>query len=133
MELTRICSPSPPVTKQFLDLVFYRGTTFRATFTFKDSQNNPLSLTGIEVKFHLLEIKGDEQLIILSSTSSPNTNNSSIIIPTPSNGKANIVFSDEETSLIEFDNARWWLTLTLPNGDVLSRGKGKVEIKEPYE
>ena len=69
----------------------------------------------------------------LSSSNSGLPNITSMKIIEQSEGKAELLITDEDTSLIDFKNGYWWVTLTFPNGDTVLRGKGKVLIKEPYE
>ncbi len=143
MELTRTCPPSqlPIEYATSADFIFRRGTTFRATFSFKLPNQDPLvpalpqPLTGIIVTFHLLEKTKTVETLTLSSGQAPHLSGSSVTITDILNGKAVVLITDEYTQSIPitFKEAYWWVTLTLPDGQVLFRGNGTVIVKYPYE
>jgi hypothetical protein len=132
MQLTReFITPSLTEIKDSVDITLYKGTTFRATFTFKNANETPLDLMYTEILFNFVKKDGTPFLII--QTSNVTSNGSIITIASPpQSGTAELLITDEETTSIDFEQGHWWLTLDI-GSDKLLRGRGKVFIKEPYE
>lgn len=131
MNLTRSCSTEPN-TQTELSLNVYIGTTFKITVTFyEDDGTTPVDLTLNQVEFKIVNCENEE--IILINSSSSTVNGSTITFIDAINGIAQISLTDEET--LEFSKLKgyWWMTLNLPNGDKLLRGRGNIFIKNPYE
>lgn len=138
MELTRACTTTPPLTvTQVANLTFYRGTTFRAKFTFKqpDPMNPleqiPLDITGMDIVFNVVEEDGTEVLVVDSTSATTNGSIVTILNP-PTNGEVEVLVTDEETASLDVAELRWWVTLNPPNGDKLLRGKGSIHVINPY-
>ncbi len=130
MELTRICTPFIPSNP--LTFILYRGITHRSLYYIKDDEGKAMDLTFSIVTFYIVTTEGTEILTIDSNT--PTANGSKIIINDAVAGEIEILITDEETSNLPlFDNGRWWITITLTNGDILLKGKGCIYLKEVYD
>jgi len=131
MNLTRSCS-TEPVTQTEVSLNVYIGTTFKITVTFyQDDGTTPLDLTLNEVEFNIVNCENEEIISINSSTTT--ANGSTIVFVDAINGIAEITITDEETLTFSKMKGYWWMTLNLPSGDKLLRGRGNIFIKNPYE
>lgn len=131
MELTRTCITDPPLpVTQTANFTFYKGTTFRAKLTFKNPDQTPLNITGMDIVFNIVEIDGTPTLIVNSTGLT--TNNSTITIINANLGQAEVLITDEETSSLDVGELKWWVTLNPLNGDKLLRGKGKILVSNPY-
>lgn len=130
MELTKVCLPSTPITSESLDFTLYKRITFRPVFKFKDVDGDPLPIAGKIITFHITDEDGVDILTIDSE--SETENGSTVVIVDDANGIVDVLITDEETSSLEFEEASWWVTLTLLNGDTILRGKGSIFLKEPY-
>lgn len=132
MDLTRVCSnPLQPEIVKSADFTFYRRTTFRANFSFKDNIGDPLPLTGYTVNLYIVRTDGSPILSLNSNI--VNSLGSTILILDSLLGKTQVLITDEETELLVDSEAKWWITISPPNGDELLRGRGNIFIKEPYE
>lgn len=131
MELTKVCTPRQSPNVDSLNFTLRKGTTFRPVFKFKDINGDPLSLVGMIITFYIVDEDGDEILIIDSESVTPN--GSTVVVVNDINGIVDILITDEETSNLAFDCGKWWVSLTLANGDIFPRGKGSIFLKEPYE
>lgn len=132
MNLNRVCTTDPPLTtSKSADFTLYKGTTFRPTFKFKQSDGTPLPISGKIITFYIVDSDGNSILTVNSSSVTPN--GSTILITDDPNGIVDILITDEETSLLSFTSGNWWVTLTYLSGDVFLRGRGNIYLKEPYE
>lgn len=131
MDLTRVCSPATPTTVESFDFILYKGITFRPIFKFKDSDGTALPISGKIITFHISDKTGIDILTVDSNNIT--ANGSTVVITDDLNGIVEVLITDEETLLLDFDCGYWWITLTLLNGDILLRGKGSIYLKEPYE
>lgn len=131
MELTKVCLPASPTTTETVDFTLRKRTTFRIVFKFKNPDGTPLPINGKIITFHIESENGNEILTIDSQSITPN--GSTIIVTNNLGGVVDVLITDEETSVLNFIKAKWWVTLTLLNGDVFLRGRGSIYLKEPYE
>lgn len=131
MDLTRVCNSSTStILTESADFLFYRGTTFRAIVKFKQSNTNPLPISGKVINFTMA--KEDGTNILFFSSSLTTSNGSKINIIDDLNGIVEILITDEETQSFVENKAKWWLTLSLLNGDTVLRAKGQIVIKNLY-
>lgn len=131
MELTRNCSIVGSEAVLSADFTIYKRTTFRPVFKFKNPNGSPMSLLNIVVTFYIEDDKAVQILKIDSVL--PTLNGSRIIITDVVNGFADLLITDEETSLLQFKKANWWISIALLNGDVFTRGSGDIFLKQPFE
>ncbi|MDI9934697.1 hypothetical protein QM806_04410 [Rhodococcus sp. IEGM 1351] len=77
-----------------------QGATFRTSFVWKDSDGNPIDLTGVTPKMQIRKTGGS---LIVSLTSS--------LTLTPLQGKVDLVIGADVTSGFTFDTANYDLKL----------------------
>lgn len=132
MNLNRVCTTEAPLsTSKSADFTLYKGTTFKPTFKFKQSDNTALPISGKVITFHIVDNDGNSILIINSSSVTPN--GSTIVIMDDPNGIVDVLITDEETTSLNLTEGKWWITLTYLTGDVYLRGRGCIFLKQPYE
>ncbi len=132
MNLSRVCTTEAPLsTSKTANFTMYKSTTFRPTFKFKQSDGTALPISGKIITFYIVDSDGNEVLTIDSSTTT--VNGSTVLISDDPNGIIEVLITDEETSLLDFSDGNWWITLTYLNGDVFMRGKGCIFLRQPYE
>lgn len=112
------------VTKLEKPLKIYIGKDFSKKFTFLDSDEVPIDLTGYSFKAQVRECKTNSNAII--TFESP----TSINITDATNGNIVLILSDAETVLLQEQNAvfdlQWTTTLNITNTLV----EGTVQIIE---
>lgn len=131
MDLTRACTTTPPpVITKSVDFVFYRGTTFRAKFSFKTDTGAPINITNMGITFNVVN---DQEVLLFSLNENIlGPNGSTINVLNAINGEVEILITDEHTTLLTIGILSWWITLNPINGDKLLRGKGQIEVMNPY-
>jgi hypothetical protein len=90
-----------------------QGATFRRVFTWKDSDNNPIDLTGYTAK---MQVREDAYTSVILDMS---TANGKIVIATPANGQLEVSETASNMSLIDGGSYRYDIELT--NGAEVTR------------
>lgn len=110
-----------------MTFTFVRGVTFERTFTYKDPNQTPIDITGMEVSFGFRRRDEKDAAFAMASTDPATALGSTIEITDAAGGEIELKLTDEETDAIDFDLGNWWLHL-LVSGDVRPMAKGELEI-----
>lgn len=104
-----------------IDLKVEKGATFKKRLIIKDSNKNPIDLTGYIARMHIRP-NARSSVIIMDLT----TTNSRILI-TPLQGQIDLIITDEDTSGITFNgSALYDLELEDSGGEVFKIARGLV-------
>ena len=101
-------------------LNIFRGITCRLTFTYTDPDDQPIDLTGKEIKVKIKTVFGE----LLTLTDVANSYGSSVVINAPpTDGSFTLTITDEQTTVAELTQGRWWVELHDSGAvDLLVRG-----------
>jgi hypothetical protein len=106
-----------------LDLKIYKGSTYRKSFQWIDSNGSPMVLTGCAIKMQIRDYLGSGTVLIELSTA-----NGRIVIVDAVLGKWQLVLTAVETGLLDFTRAVYDLDITFPSTEVHTPIKGDVVL-----
>ena len=105
-----------------------QGATFKRTFRYKDSNGNPISLSGSLVRMQIRQ-NVNSDVVIDEFTS----NNNSFVLTTPAGGsevnQINLEITATETAAFNFNNAVY--DIEIDSGDeVIRLLQGKIKLSK---
>ena len=106
------------------DFVIEQGTTFVKSFCWKDSNGDPINLTGYSALMHVRTSVTSDTVLMEFSTA-----NNRIQI-TPDEGKVDLILSSTETSAIDWKKGRYDIELISDNGTVTRLVYGVISISK---
>lgn len=106
------------------DFVIEQGTTFVKSFRWKDSNGDPINLTGYSALMHVRTSVTSDTVLVEFSTA-----NNRIQI-TPDEGKVDLVLSSTETSAIDWKRGKYDLELVSSTGFVTRLLFGLVTVSK---
>jgi uncharacterized surface anchored protein len=96
------------------------GATFRKRFTYK-AGSSAVNLTGAVIKFEVTPEGGNASPAQVFSTATGH-----IVIDNAAAGKFSLTLTATETAAFTFSRARYILTITFTNGDVVRLLEGTI-------
>ena len=110
------------------NLTIEQGTTLNLDLTYRDSDNNPIDLTGYSAKMQIKSDYADKNpKTYLTLSSSLNADNTGLTLGGAS-GSINIFVSAPSSSAINFDSAVYDLEITSITGLVTRLLEGNVKL-----
>jgi hypothetical protein len=100
------------------DILIEQGATYSQEFIWKDSEGNPIDLTGYTARMKIRQLKTDNVIVSLTDSSG---------IALGSGGSITITISASATELLPLCKARYDLEL-VNNGIVIRLIQGQVTI-----
>lgn len=94
-------------------IVLYKGVTYNKSFTYTDSSDVPIDLTGKSVSIHFKNVFDDD--LELNSDDAPTALGSFITITDEVGGAFTLQLSKEETATATKGPGTWWLELHTGN------------------
>lgn len=110
-------------------LTFYRGVTINLSFTYK-ADGIGVNLSGQTVVFHIRKTGKRINFLDVSSEGSGTLLGSTLTITNVVGGTFTIHVTDEDTSLMKFDEGTWWITLE-SGGNKKLIGRGAITVVVP--
>jgi hypothetical protein len=114
----------PTIKEKKYLITINQGATFRRTFTWKTATGNPMNLTGSSIIFQLKSMSGNSKVTTFGEDY--------VSIDDGAKGIFTITIPAEQTELLLFDRARYLITITLSNGDVVNLLQGDVKIIKKF-
>jgi len=108
------------------DFKIEQGATFQRTITWKDSNGNPIDLTGYKIRLQARINPNDKDPIIDLSTS-PEVGGIEILTPA-GNGQFRITMDASDTASLDFAEALYDLEAEDPDGNVTRLLEGTIEL-----
>ncbi len=102
-----------------LDLILLKGDTFRKTFQLKQSNGDPVDLTGATIASELRKYPNSTILVNLNAA-----------ITSPTTGEWLLELSSTETTNIGFTYGSYDVEITFINGEVKKMLHGSITLKE---
>lgn len=106
-----------------LDFTIYQGATFRPKVRLRDSQQNPIDLTGATVRMHV-KMSYTSSAIFLALTEE----NGRALVTDPVNGEISLYVSAEDTAELAFRSGVYDLEVEYVDGTVDRILQGKVKL-----
>lgn len=104
------------------DFTIEQGTTFSRTFTWTDSSNNPINLTGYTAKLSIAPAPAGTPYISLTDTSGITLGGSA--------GTIAVTLTAAQTTAFTFTTAKYDLKLTDASGNVTRLLEGTVTLDD---
>lgn len=101
-----------------------QGTSLVKSIVWKDSEGNPVNLTGYSARMQVRETVDSDEVLLELSTVLGN------IQLTPLTGKVTLVFSPDDTSGAVWTRGKYDLELTSPSGFVTRLIQGKFTLSK---
>jgi hypothetical protein len=108
-------------------IVFEQGTPFQLVFTWTDSNNNPVDLTGYSARLHVVTDLVNRVPLLLFTTGSGATPNTSIVTGNTA-GTVTVGATDAATTAMNFDTGYYSLLVQSPGGVVTKLLEGNVTV-----
>jgi hypothetical protein len=106
-----------------LDFTIYQGATFRPKIRLRDSQQNPIDLTGATVRMHI-KLSYTSSAVLLALIEE----NGRALVTDPVNGEISLHVSAEDTTELAFRSGVYDLEVEYVDGTVDRILQGKVKL-----
>lgn len=111
-----------------LNIIIEQGATFPLYITWKDSDGDPINLTGYRIRMQVRQAPTATTTLLSFDSDAPGSGMT--IAALDATGVIDIKFAPSVTAALVFTNAEWDITATSPGGivDRLAQGKASVSL-----
>lgn len=110
-----------------IDLQLSKGVTFKAVFNYRDSDGNPVNLSGYSARMQVRRGYDDTELLVSLTSEEPYTSDGDITIDN-SESSITVYIPSSVTSTFDWSIALYDILLISPNqnADIEKIAKGKI-------